>query len=477
MGKTYTADSFKTTSGDDLVTSKLNVKDFYFLLDFGSTQPVYLQGKWDIIGSTTPTSNTNRICTVPFLIKKGATIDLTFDIGLQYGISYFNDDLTLAVAAPIWITSNTSILGSNYNYVALSVSYVNGTNLTPSTPINFVINGQRVLKATNLVQNLGSEDDSVISQKIVSQELGKVLNSNVTIPNYTISAFSNDNPFNVEANLLYKKAVLQKNSTSNTHDLIIVAGQSNADGRIPKASAPSWLVSSGYTIANYMMWKPSTGTFESYNLDTNNGSYGDNPSCFSFDIFFAKSYLDANPTKKLYCIKQTVGGVPITELGFTGGGNRYYRWQPKTNLIVSGDLSMCDALLVKLNNALTYGLSKDIKLKPIAILYHQGEGDADRATDGGITAYKQNLSNLLSWFRGLFSAPTLPFLNGYIVGTYNVNYPLINNIYDEMMLQDAYMKTVDMTSHYTTLDGIHYNSSALEYMASQMYANYLTYNF
>lgn len=469
---------------DAVVSQKVvNDLDLYYknllkYFDNGNLTLSFSQGIWDTLGQTSPSSNATRISTAPFLIKKGSSLSLTLPAGMQYSLAYFNDNLTLSEKATAWNTATNYTLGSVYNYATIQLSYIAGGNILPSNATAFSATGQVVVYGKNIVQTLGAKDDAVISQKSVTEQLNLISSGNGGVISSSVPMiYSNDNPFNAEANLLFKKAVTQRNIDSSVSDLIIVAGQSNADGRVVKANAPSWLVSSGYTIANYMMWNPTTSTFASYNLDTNNGSYGDNASCFSFDIFFAKAYLDANPTKKLYCIRQTVGGVPITELGFTGGGNRYYRWQPKTNLIAVGDLSMCSKLLEKVNNAITYSFSNSIKLKPAAILFHQGEGDADRSANGGVTAYKQNLSNLSSWLRGLFSAPTLPFLNAYIVGTYNANYPAINTIFNEMVVQDSYMKTVDMSSNYTTIgDGLHYNSAALEYMGNQMYSNYLSYN-
>jgi hypothetical protein len=448
---------------------KKNLLQYY---DGGNVPLSYVQGNWASVGNSLPTTGTTRICTLPFLIKKDSVLNISLEAGLRYAVVYFNDNLTVAVTAPTWLTSPTFTLGNTYNYIAIQLSYTNGAAINPNTTFTFLINGQIIYNGINILQTTGTKEDALMSQKAITEAISNT--TSVISPSIPY-AFTNQNPFNKTANLLFKKSVLEKNISSDTQALIVIAGQSNADGRAPKSSAPTWLINNAYTIANFMMWNPTSKSFLPYNLDTNNGSYGDTSSSFSFDIFFAKAYLDANPTKKLYAIKQTVGGVPITELG-NNTGNRNFRWQPITSLITAGQLSMASALLVKVKDALDYSLINGIKLQPICTLFHQGESDADRAADGAITAYKQNASNLSSWLRGLFSTPTLPFLNGYIVGTVNSNYVLINNIFNEMNTADEYMKTVDMSSNYTTIDGLHYNAAALEFMGNQMYLNYKSYN-
>lgn len=135
---------------------------------------------------------------------------------------------------------------------------------------------------------------------------------------------------------------------------------------------------------------------------------------------------------------------------------------------------MCLELLDKIIAAYSYAKINNINLIPVAILWHQGENDAD--TDN-VGKYKQNLSNLISWIRGIFSAPALPFLNAFIQKDYKSSYAQINSIFVEMNEEDYYMKTVDMEGHYTSIgDRLHFDASALEYMGKEMFNNYKIYN-
>lgn len=398
---------------------------------------------------------------------------------------------TTRIAMPVFVES---VLGSTVTVSALNSGYNFNYALIDEFGVSKVVGATWLSEGDSFNLGIYSRfalqfrftDNSVISLSEISN-MGFSANyfSEVQLPeiknvvsNSVKSIFADtNNPFNQEANLLYKKAAVLANINDEVQPLIIIAGQSNADGRELKANAPAWLVSDDYKIPGYKMWNKSSGKFEDYEVGVNDGSYGDTPDRFSFDVYFAHQYLIDNPTKTLYAIRQTVGGIPITELGSDAGSTRLYRWQPRTDLIPSGENSMCEELVSKIKDAITYCYLNSIEIMPIAVLYHQGEGDADRASDGGVTAFPQNIKNLISWFRGLFCTPLLPFINGYIMATYSTDYEDINAIFDNINILDAYSKTVDMTGHYTSIgDGLHYNEAALSYLGGEMYNFYKALN-
>lgn len=300
-----------------------------------------------------------------------------------------------------------------------------------------------------------------------SNEIDKSIQQNIAPLIY-----ANSNPFNDNANLLFKDGAKRMFAT-NTVPLIIVAGQSNADGRASYTTAPQWLKDANYKLNNFMMWNADSNTFQVYDVLNNNGadsgegSDGSGKDHFAFDPFFAKAYLDEYGGT-LYAVRQTLGGIGIESQPTTPPRN--YTWQPKINNIVPGCNSMCLELLDKLVKAKEWANNNGLVLLPIAILWHQGENDA---TEERVTLYKQNLSNLISWIRGIFSAPALPFINAFIQNDYNTYYQQINSIFVEMNGEDYYMRTVDMEGHYTSIgDGLHYDSAALQYMGEQMFEKY-----
>lgn len=267
--------------------------------------------------------------------------------------------------------------------------------------------------------------------------------------------------------LQYKRGVAM--NIGDYNPLIFVAGQSNADGRGDKVNAPQWLVDMNYKIDNYMMWNRIAGKFQAWELGVNTGSYENNKNQFGFDIFFAKKWLDANPGKKLYAIKETEGGIPI---GYQRAANetRSACWSPEIEKIPSGENSMCQQMIERIHKAFAYAKQNGILLLPQCILWHQGEADM---TDIRRPVFKTNLELLLGWLRGIFGSPAMPIINGQIPDYYVTTYPTdnANIVFSEINNIDSYFKTVSMAGQ-PTVDGIHFTESAYEYLGNAMYDYY-----
>lgn len=305
----------------------------------------------------------------------------------------------------------------------------------------------------------------IITKKFNSESISDAIN-------YSSIYQCQVNGFGFESAKYFRRSAIRKDF-SGYMPLIIVAGQSNADGRIPYTDAPSWLSANNYAINNYFVWDINTLTFKTYNVLGMTGNDGDGTDTtgqnkFGFDAFFAHSFL-AQYGGSLYMVRQTLGGIGIQSQPTTG--NRNWTWQPDIDNIVLGCKSMCLSLMEKIQAAYNFAKANNLKLLPVAILWHQGEADAN-ANDIGY--FKQNLSNLISWIRGLFLAPTLPFINADVNGSYNSYYAQVNTIFRELNAVDEYMKTVDMSGHSTTLDGQHFDLDATQYMGEQMFNVYKT---
>lgn len=284
-----------------------------------------------------------------------------------------------------------------------------------------------------------------------------------------------NNTFNFEASKYFRRAALRM--FPNYQPLIIVVGQSNADGRALYTTAPDWLAQANYKVPRFKVYNTATEGFSDYDVLGMTGNMGDPAGSdpdqdgvnkFAFDPIFAHQYLIDNPTKTLYMVRQTLGDTGIYAQPTTG---RNWTWQPDIDSIVSGCKSMCVSLQDKLIKAYKAAANVGVTLIPIAILWHQGEKDTE--PQAAREAYKQNLSNLISWFRGILFAPELPFINAYINGSYSANYAAINTIFDELAAVDPNMRTINMTGHYDMLpDNVHYNATGLIYMGEQMYLAY-----
>lgn len=267
--------------------------------------------------------------------------------------------------------------------------------------------------------------------------------------------------------LQYKRGVAM--NIGDYNPLIFVAGQSNADGRGDKVNAPQWLVDMNYKIDNYMMWNRIAGKFQAWELGVNTGSYENNKNQFGFDIFFAKKWLDANPGKKLYAIKETEGGIPI---GYQRAVDekRSACWSPEIEKIPNGENSMCEQMIERIHKAFAYAKQNGILLLPQCILWHQGEADM---TDVRRPVFKTNLELLLGWLRGIFGSPAMPIINGQISDYYVTTYPTdnANIVFSEINNIDSYFKTVSMAGQ-PTVDGVHFTEAAYEYLGNAMYDYY-----
>lgn len=275
------------------------------------------------------------------------------------------------------------------------------------------------------------------------------------------------NPFGIGASRFFLRAGKRAWFTGYA-PLIIVAGQSNADGRVPYTDAPTWLSGNNYAIDNYLVWDTETSSFQTYNVIgmTGNSNTTQGQDKYAFDAQFAHDWL-AQYGGNLYMVRETRGDVGIADEPSDG-----WTWNPDVDNIASGCNSMCLELMNKVIAAIKYAQEKNIVLVPVCVLWHQGEHDA---TSVFVSSYQQNLANLIMWMRGMFLAPNLPFICGDIVSNYNAYHQQINEIIEELATEDNYMADVSMQGHETTIDGLHYDASAIAYLGSQMFVEIQNY--
>lgn len=300
-----------------------------------------------------------------------------------------------------------------------------------------------------------------------------VLSQIVSLQSETTKLKESKNPFGFAADRIYKDS-LRRSKFSNAIPLVIIAGQSNADGRVPYTSAPEWLSDNDYSLENFSMW---TGTdFAEYNVRTNNGasvsSGGDGTGVdkFGFDVFFAKEFVEKYG--ELYAIKQAIGGVGFED--YTNRSNVNYTWCPFIGRIEEEygvEVTYCVlSLIEKYNRALAWAEANNKTLLPVAILWHQGEHEASSQF---IPKYKNNLECALSFLRGVFGMPEIPIISGDIIKDYNSYAPSVNEILHDVGDEDSHMRVVSMEGHYTSLgDDLHYDAAACEYLGGKMFDYY-----
>lgn len=251
--------------------------------------------------------------------------------------------------------------------------------------------------------------------------------------------------------------------------VIIIVGQSNAEGYVPMEMAPEWLSSNNYKMDNYLMWNRNKLGFDTYILGTHVGSENNSDTRFGFDIFFAKKYIETYKSQ-LLAIKQTYPGIPISERG----SQCVARWNPDVEKIPMGERRMVEELAKKISDAQLYALKNNVKLIPIAILYMQGEADAEETVR--LNDFEENFKNLTYYLRNIAGVDNIPIINADIMYR-NSNYKKINEIFHLIDKIDPFLKTVRMEQNQTSLgDNLHYNKDAFEYMGYKMFEYYQEMN-
>jgi len=174
-----------------------------------------------------------------------------------------------------------------------------------------------------------------------------------------------------------------KDFSRDTFDIIIQAGQSNAEGcGIGKANDPFeqsdrvWYLNGDFTIcqAQERIW--------------GNNIAGD------FSLSFAREYIKSGllaEGRNILIVRSAVGGT-----GFSDN-----RW------------GMNDDLYLRMINMVRTATGLNKRNKPVAFLWHQGETDAANSLPGEI--YLRNLTALVGTVRSLCGRADLPFINGNFV--------------------------------------------------------------
>lgn len=177
-----------------------------------------------------------------------------------------------------------------------------------------------------------------------------------------ISVYSDaNNPFNVEANTLYKASASQF-LPDNVIPLVVIAGQSNADWRasyttLNNRGTTKRIADNDYDVDNYFMRNNTSKTFNTYNVRTNNWSWPENWTesswldHYSFDPFFAR-YFTNTYNKPLYAVKMAVWWTPIWDTRSRWIGT--VTWNAKVwyfeTLWETVDHYLCQDLLNKIKN-------------------------------------------------------------------------------------------------------------------------------
>lgn len=241
--------------------------------------------------------------------------------------------------------------------------------------------------------------------------------------------------------LMFQKGAAEK--TFSKQPCILVAGQSNIDGRVPASSLPEEVAAA---FPNVLMANSSTGAFSS--IGQASGNQGIDRSMYKA--------LNDSGNGNIYIIKRSMGATAISPYGST---KCWTPWYEELDDISNSLLYSFDLLTKKC--IAQSGSLFDIK----AFLWQQGEGDYSTLTSGNrkaAFAYYRNFKALVAYVRGMANNPRLPIVCGtvsHLSGQYD---PIVEAATIKVAEEDPYMTCIDMSGA-GLLDAYHFNADAAVY--------------
>ncbi|MBP5308507.1 MAG: hypothetical protein J6Z34_05185 [Clostridia bacterium] len=194
------------------------------------------------------------------------------------------------------------------------------------------------------------------------------------------------------------------------YDIIIQAGQSNAEGNgygsvgntnayVPRDDILYYVDDTHNRVYNL-----STQRFRVMRAEERSTAVG---KCNDFSLAFAYEYLNSGLlplNRKILIVRTAIGGTGFSEnhVNFPN-----WNWKPDGDLYVR----MINAVEAALD--LPYGDSADYEHRLVAFLWHQGENDAIARMSEN--TYYGHLKTLLNGVRTRFNCPKLPFVCGDFV--------------------------------------------------------------
>lgn len=261
--------------------------------------------------------------------------------------------------------------------------------------------------------------------------------------------------------------------------VIIVAGQSNTDGRVPNDRLPEYIKvmakDTAFTQGAYNYCKISQnrtdGKFRSFWPRSMRRAKTDT---WGYDAV-AYYWLEQLYQEPFYVIKWAIGGTSITPSTNPEARGTYWSADPKwlsENVATSQKgKSLLLSFIANIDGAIDQTL---LKLKEgyqiDAFLWHQGESDQKHGKE-----YYQNLKNVVTYVRNHLTEKTgkdysqLPFIFG-TVSRKNKSYSSeVEEGMKRLAKEDKNAYLIDMSDAELLGDKLHFNQVSAEYMGKQIF--------
>lgn len=273
--------------------------------------------------------------------------------------------------------------------------------------------------------------------------------------------------------------VLLKNHGDRSHDsslnqgpvpVILTAGQSNADGRVPLDDLPVEMKDYQYCLWSYGSgdYETAMGTFSPYVPRVAKPKIGQS---WGFDAVVYKK-LEQLWQRSFYVIKHTDGGTAIDPSCKSSTHGLYWSADPtfldSTTSASHGGKSLLKAFERQIDDCLP-NLPKNYDIK--CLIWHQGESDqkaADRYYDN-LKAVIQHVRDHLVQVTGKKKYRKLPVVCGTFSKDSRQGSPVVAEALFRLSREDKHFYVVDACDLPLLSDRLHFNAQGAETLGDRVY--------
>lgn len=255
--------------------------------------------------------------------------------------------------------------------------------------------------------------------------------------------------------------------------VIIVAGQSNTDGRVPIADLPEYIKSMGIDSTGF-----SKGAYRHCKISQNRVDgkfvpFWPRRNRWGYD---AVTYylLEQLYQKDFYVIKWAVGGTSITPENTDSRGGHWSadpEWLAQNTPTAKKGKSLLLSFAQQISNSISKTLSRLPEGYHIdAFLWHQGESDSAYGPE-----YYDNLKNVVAYVRNHLTRKTgedyseLPFIFGSVAKSNKRYNAEVEAAMKRLASEDKNAYLIDMSKATLLKDRLHFDKASAEYLGKQMF--------
>jgi hypothetical protein len=248
-----------------------------------------------------------------------------------------------------------------------------------------------------------------------------------------------------------------------SYNVFLVAGQSNADGRVVWSNGPSYLL--GSNIPGVYGFDGSEPTpYDIYNVGPTGCGQGwtdPRPQRYGFATLAAYG-LQATVRNVMLC--QVSNGDTILDARTWPNGS----WSADYDSIPSGTVKLLQQLELRYAALVAWAATNSVTLNVRGLIWHQGEADHN----GGASAtYAASFAALITKVRTFTALPTLPIFYGTIASASASYNTTIKAAQLDFAAGDAHAWCRDNTS-LTLFDTAHFDAASSQTFADWVISTY-----